>query len=156
MPRQPRNRRSPPAELPPAHAAEVTRVYAEVDRRVADLPTACRKRTVCCQFARTGQVPVLTLGEAIYAARGVRASGRRGLPAALPGACPLLGKDGRCTIYHYRPFGCRTHFCAEAGGIVPRRLVADLIRDLEAVDTALGGDGPRGLPEAVAAALDRR
>jgi hypothetical protein len=153
MPRDPRNRRPASLALTPEQAAEVERIYAEVDRRVADLPTACRNQTVCCQFARTGQIPVLTLGEALHAARGLRASGRRSLPAAPSGSCPLLGQDGRCLIYRHRPLGCRTHFCAAAGGIVPRRLVADLIHDLEAVDSALGGQGARPLPAALAAVL---
>ncbi len=70
------------------------------------------------------------------------------------GACPLLGRDGRCTIYAHRPFGCRTHFCAAAGGPYPRPHVADLIRRLEALDEQLGGDGPRPIQGAVADALE--
>jgi hypothetical protein len=60
---------------------------------------------------------------------------------------------GKCMIYEGRPFGCRTHFCAAAGGPMARREVLDLIRRLETVDAQLGGDGPRKLPGAVAAAL---
>jgi hypothetical protein len=37
--------------------------------------------------------------------------------------------------------------------VVPRKLVADLIQRLEAVDEKLGGEGSRGLPEAIAAIL---
>jgi hypothetical protein len=37
-------------------------------------------------------------------------------------------------IYESRPFGCRTHFCAKAGGMYPRKHVADLIQRLEAID----------------------
>lgn len=96
---------------------------------------------------------MLTLGEALVAARGVRASGRRDLKPHPEGACPLLGREGRCTIYEHRPFGCRTHFCRAAGGVVPRKLVVDLIQRLEAVDEKLGGEGSRGLPEAIAAIL---
>ena len=113
----------------------------------------CRGSTRCCRFRLTGEIPVLTRGEALVAARGVRASGRRQLKPHPEGACPLLGKDGLCQIYAHRPFGCRTHFCGPAGGVVPRRLVADLIQRLEALDEKLGGNGSRNLPEAVADAL---
>ncbi len=61
--------------------------------------------------------------------------------------------SGSCLIYAARPFGCRTHFCAAAGGPLARRDVRDLIQRLEAVDAHLGGDGARKLPGAVSAAL---
>ena len=96
---------------------------------------------------------MLTKGEAQYAAVGVRASGRKKLPARDDGACPMLGTNGRCTIYAHRPFGCRTHFCAAAGGPYPRKHVADLIQRLEALDEQLRGDGPRPIQGAVADAL---
>lgn len=133
--------------------AEVRQIYAELEARLEGLERNCRLTTRCCRFRLTGEVPVLTLGEAWLAAQGVRASGRRELPEHPEGACPLLGKEGRCTIYAHRPFGCRTHFCREAGGVVPRRLVADLIQRLEALDERLGGEGSRDLPEAIAAVL---
>jgi uncharacterized protein len=72
------------------------------------------------------------------------------------GSCPLLGRDGRCTIYQHRPFGCRTHFCAEAGGMMPRRQVADLIQRLDTLDEALGGDGSKPLPRALESVLKAR
>ncbi len=135
--------------------AEVQAVYAELEARLAGLARDCQMSTRCCRFQLTGEVPVLTLGEALLAARGVRASGRRELKPHPEGACPLLGREGRCTIYAHRPFGCRTHFCRAAGGVVPRKLVADLIQRLEAVDEKLGGSGSRDLPEAIAAVLRR-
>lgn len=96
---------------------------------------------------------MLTLGEAMLAAQGVRASGRKALKPHPDGACPLLGHNGRCMIYAHRPFGCRTHFCQAAGGMYPRRHVADLIQRLEALDEKLGGDGSRELEPAIADAL---
>lgn len=66
----------------------------------------------------------------------------------------LESVTGNCLIYNDRPFGCRTHFCAAAGGPVARREVLDLIRRLEEVDLALNGNGPRTLENAVAEALD--
>jgi Fe-S-cluster containining protein len=133
--------------------AAVEGVYAELEVRLGKVARDCRVVTRCCRFQLTGEVPVLTLGEALVAARGVRASGRRELKPHAEGACPLLGREGRCTIYTDRPFGCRTHFCRAAGGVVPRKLVGDLIQRLEALDEKLGGDGSRGLPEAIAAVL---
>ncbi len=134
--------------------AEVEAVYAELERRVERLARDCRLSTRCCRFQLTGEIPLLTRGEALLAARGVRASGRKALKPHPQGACPLLGPEGRCLIYQRRPFGCRTHFCRAAGGVMPRALVADLIQRLEAVDEKLGGDGSRTLPEAIAAVLD--
>ena len=132
--------------------AEVRAVYAELGRR--PLEHACRARTECCRFQLTGLTPHLTKGEALVVAKGVRAAGRKELPEAEDGVCPLLKRGtGRCLIYADRPFGCRTHFCAAAGGPYPRKSVLDLIRRLEEVDQKLGGDGPRKIGAALAAAL---
>lgn len=133
---------------------EVKAVYAELEKR--PLQRDCQMRVQCCHFRLTGKTPFLTLGEAIYAAQGVRASGRKVMKPHPEGACPLLGKDGRCTIYAHRPFGCRTHFCQPAGGMYPRKHIADLIHRLEALDEKLGGDGSRELEPAVADALESR
>lgn len=132
--------------------AEIAAIYKAVEER--PLERACSMRTQCCQFRLTGKTPMLTKGEAVYAAQGVRASGRKKMPERSDGACPLLGKNGRCMIYQHRPFGCRTHFCGPAGGPYPRKHLADLIQRLEAVDEKLGGDGPRPIQSAVADALD--
>jgi hypothetical protein len=134
--------------------AEVRRIYGELAER--PLERQCINRSACCRFRLTGRTPFLTRGEAMVAAAALRASGRRQLPAAPDGACPLL-RDGQCSIYDARPFGCRTHFCDEAGGAAPRALVRDLIQRLEDIDHALGGSGGVNLPTAVASALaDRR
>jgi Fe-S-cluster containining protein len=109
----------------------------------------------CCHFKLTGKTPFLTKGEALAAAKALRATGRTRLPASPDGACPLLDRaTSRCLIYNARPFGCRTHFCAAAGGPYARREVIDLIHRLEDLDRALGGDGARPLPAAVANALE--
>ena len=138
-------------ELPQA-LAEVRAVYAELTQR--PLERSCLARTECCRFQLTGQTPHLTKGEALVAAKGFRATGRKELPRFPDGACPLLKREtGRCMIYADRPFGCRTHFCEAAGGPYPRKQVLDLIRRLEDVDRKLGGDGPRKIEAAVADAL---
>ena len=145
-------RLNPQAAAHAAALAEVRAVYEELARRPVE--RACTLRTECCQFRLTGLTPYLTRGEALVAAKGVRAAGRKQLPERTDGACPLLHPHtGKCMIYADRPFGCRTHFCPEAGGPYARAEVLDLIRRLEKVDAALGGDGPRKLPGAVADAL---
>jgi Fe-S-cluster containining protein len=130
---------------------EVLTVYRALENRPVE--RACVRRTDCCHFKLTGRTPQLTRGEAMVAARALRASGRKTLPERGDGACPLLRADGACLIYQDRPFGCRTHFCAAAGGPYARAEVLDLIRRLEAVDAQLGGCGPRALPAAVAQEL---
>ena len=133
---------------------EVRAIYAELEARPVE--RNCTARTECCRFRLTGRTPQLTRGEALVAAMGWRAAGRRELPReeAADGACPFLGKDGRCQVYQERPFGCRTHFCEAAGGMRDRAEVLDLIRRLEAIDEALGGDGSKGLGSAVAEAWE--
>ena len=132
---------------------EIRAVYAELAKR--PLMRSCQASTECCQFQLTGLTPHLTQGEALVAVRGFRATGRKELPESDDGACPLLTREtGRCLIYADRPFGCRTHFCDAAGGPYPRKQVLDLIRRLEEVDRRLGGDGPRKIEAALAAAME--
>ena len=133
--------------------AEVRDVYEQLAQRPVE--RTCTRSTGCCQFHITGRTPQLTRGEALLAARAVRATGRKALPDRSDGACPLLREDGQCLIYQDRPFGCRTHFCAAAGGPLARGEVLDLIRRLEAIDVRLAGSGPRALPAAVADELER-
>jgi Fe-S-cluster containining protein len=128
----------------------------EIYRELAERPLlrTCALRTDCCRFKLTGRTPYVTKPEALLAAKAVRASGRRTPAKRNDADCPLLDAQGRCTIYDARPFGCRTHFCAAAGGPIERTAVADLIRRLAELDAALGGDGVRALPAALADALD--
>jgi Fe-S-cluster containining protein len=133
-------------------AGEVREIYAELSGRPID--RNCLRVKECCHFKLTGRTPFLTKGEALLAARAVRAIGRKQLPESVAGACPLLDSaTGNCVIYESRPFGCRTHFCSAAGGPYARTEVIDLIRRLEVVDAHLGGSGPRVLQKAVADAL---
>ncbi|MGI9239293.1 MAG: YkgJ family cysteine cluster protein [Verrucomicrobiales bacterium] len=137
--------------------SDVVRIYAEVDSLVAEHSHDCQARTTCCHFLQTGKAPMLTAGEALVAARAVRASGRKKLPASTDpksGRCPLLGKDDACTIYASRPLGCRTHFCSAAGGPLPRRILQHLIRRLEAIAESLGDTDPRAIGPALSSALD--
>lgn len=136
-----------------AALAEVRQVYVDLAQR--PIERNCTRRTECCHFKLTGRTPYLTKGEAIVAARALRATGRKLMPENPDGACPMLQQEtGECLIYEDRPFGCRTHFCAAAGGPMARRDVLDLIRRLEDVDRKLNGNGPRTLQNAVADALE--
>jgi uncharacterized protein len=126
----------------------VRAIYDELARRPID--RNCVRVKECCHFKLTGRTPFLTRGEAIVAAQALRATGRTELPAVNDGRCPMLETaTGDCLIYENRPFGCRTHFCAAAGGPYARREVIDLIRRLEELDAKLGGNGPRKIEEAV-------
>jgi Fe-S-cluster containining protein len=131
---------------------QVRQVYADLAARPID--RNCMRVKECCHFKLTGRTPYLTKGEALLAAKALRSTGRRLLPVNPTGACPFLdAQTGDCLIYDSRPFGCRTHFCAAAGGPYARREVIDLIRRLETVDESLGGVGPRQLQSALADAL---
>lgn len=133
--------------------AEVRNVYVDLAQR--PIERNCLRKTECCHFKLTGRTPYLTKGEALIAANALRATGRKSVPENLNGACPMLqSATGNCLIYDDRPFGCRTHFCAAAGGPIARRDVVALIRRLEHVDLALNGNGPRILQNAVAEALE--
>jgi len=132
---------------------EVRQVYVDLAQR--PFQRNCLRKTECCHFKLTGRTPYLTKGEAVVAAKALRATGRKSLPETADGSCPMLRQEtGNCLIYEDRPFGCRTHFCAAAGGPLARREVLDLIRRLENVDLVLNGNGPCPLQNAVADVLE--
>ena len=133
--------------------AQVRQVYVDLAKK--PIQRNCLRKTECCHFKLTGRTPYLTKGEAVVATKAFRATGRKSLPENADGACPMLQQEtGNCLIYVDRPFGCRTHFCAAAGGPLARSEVLDLIRRLEDVDLALKGSGPRPLQNAVADVLE--
>jgi Fe-S-cluster containining protein len=132
--------------------AEVRQVYLELEQR--PIERNCTRLKECCHFKLTGRTPYLTKGEALVAAQALRATGRKSLTENTDGVCPLLDQaTGNCLVYRDRPFGCRTHFCAAAGGPYARREVADLIQRLEGIDARLAGNGASALPHAVRSAL---
>lgn len=143
--------------------AELLALYAEADALLEGWTCLCSSRSkedaalpACCQFAVIGREPnptAVELEEVRHAksgtprarqaggARGARSrrGGRLTLPVLDQRPCPLLSRDGRCTIYRSRPLGCRTFFCDDASGPfdpaarLPRarlleigRLIADL------------------------------
>ena len=150
-----RKRRLLSAQEETALLREVEGVYEELVSR--PIERSCVARTHCCRFKLTGEIPHVTRGEALLAARSWRAAGRKIVKESShsDGRCPFLDPgDQRCRIYSVRPFACRTHFCAAAGGPYRRSEVLDLIRRLEDIDRRLGGiGGPRPLVTAVSDAL---
>ena len=127
---------------------EVRAVYAELEQRPVE--RQCTLRTECCQFKQTGETPYLTAGEALLLADALRRRGQNRIREDSGGNCPLLdARTGKCEAYGDRPFGCRTHFCAAAGGPYSRREVVDLIRRLEDIDQAVGGQGGQRLGAAL-------
>lgn len=150
MSRGSRIRRAPAAA---ESLAEVREVYAELAAR--PIQRDCLQRTECCRFRLTGATPFLTKGEALAAATAWRATGRTELPEPADGSCPMLqAATGKCLIYAGRPFGCRTHFCAAAGGPYRREEVRDLIQRLEAIGARLGEAEARPIGAAVGRALE--
>ncbi len=137
----------------PAEAArEVREIYGEWQLRPID--RNCTGLAACCRFKLTGRMPYLTRGEALVAARAWKASGRKEVIIPADGSCPFLHPHtGKCRIYDGRPFGCRTHYCAAAGGPAARNEVRDLIQRLEEIDARLGGNGAVNLPTAVREAM---
>ena len=129
--------------------SEVREIYAMLEER--PLERSCIRRTQCCRFQLTGEIPYLTRGEALLIAGALRASGRKRMPTRSDGACPLLSSDpkGSCHVYSDRHFPCRTHYCNAAGGPRPRKEILDLIHRLESLDARLGGRGPITLPKAI-------
>jgi Fe-S-cluster containining protein len=136
-------------------AREVRAIYTEWEQRPLD--RNCTGLADCCRFRHTGKTPYLTKGEAYVASRAWKAAGRKEVELPPDGSCPFLHPHtGQCRIYDGRPFGCRTHFCAAAGGPAQRHEVRDLIQRLEEIDTRLGGSGAVNLPTAVREAMGWR
>jgi len=148
---------------------ELASIYAEVDARFAGW--TCDASTTCCRFGLTGREPYVTGVELLAVRRAVARSGRklelleepmgkrrgrRDLPQADAGGadgaderrCPLLGKDGRCTIYASRPFGCRTFFCDRAipADPVTQRDINAFVARIRTLAVRLGPGADEGRP----------
>jgi Fe-S-cluster containining protein len=128
--------RSLPPSLDPAQ--ELSRIYDALGRLFDG--ASCPRSTRCCRFRETGKVPYLW---PIEAERIRRAVARRGgkLPyGGGPEQCPLLARDGACSVYDDRPFGCRTFFCGDATLPFGRRRaeVDEQARRLRDLSYALG------------------
>lgn len=115
----------------------------------------CAASTDCCRFGVTGREPYVTRLELAFLGRELRARGglrkRTRLSVSGERRCPLLGDDGRCSVYAARPFGCRTFFCDaalvdHAPTKFPRREVGGLLRELTALAEAFDPRDGRGAP----------
>ena len=140
-----------------AHA-DLRAIYTRIDALLEGY--SCDASTACCRFGVTGREPYVTSLELDVLVRAVRARGharpptRKRLPLATEAAerrCPLLGEDDRCVAYEARPFGCRTFFCERAlrehaPGKLPRRAIADLLRELSRLSETYDPRNGRGAP----------
>jgi Fe-S-cluster containining protein len=138
---------------------ELLAIYRETDALLAGW--SCEASTDCCHFGRTGREPELwddewaLVRDAIAAAGGMQGVQKRlRLPQLDERRCPLLGDDGRCTIYASRPFGCRTFFCSRATGPTrrpPRAELAVLGRRIASLaEQRPNPEGPRRLTSLIA------
>ena len=147
------------------------RLYADADALMAGSSCTCTEAAdaagaYCCHFSNIGREPYVTEVEVALVARAVAERGgfpatakrdpRRRLPLADDlGTCPLLSREGRCTIYASRPLGCRTFFCEGHGppmrGNTRKRLleIARRVADLSDRVSPRAG-GPRTLRRALA------
>jgi hypothetical protein len=132
--------------------AELRLLYARIDEALVGW--TCEASTDCCRFGVTGREPYPTAVELAELERAVRARGglpkRRSLPLASERRCALLGDDGRCLVYAWRPFGCRTFFCERALGPtkdLPKGAVKEIAGEIAALSArfAPADPGPRPL-----------
>lgn len=132
--------------------AALGEIYAELE--AAQSGATCDASTECCRFARTRREPWVTRLEVIALERARRRStAPRGRPEPLrlplfepmkdEGLCPVLGADGRCTAYAWRPFGCRTFFCDRAAVPfpLPHREMLAYVRRIEELAEKLAEPG---------------
>lgn len=139
-------------------------LYRDVDAAYAT--TSCPGTTECCRFGRTGREPYVTALEVELMRRGgaKRGGGAPPRPAPLHEThqlrvvaderpCPLLTRDGRCSIYDARPMGCRTFFCDRAtsyGAIKHKELLSFVARLKDLAARFPGGDEGRPLTRVLA------
>ncbi len=97
----------PPRLLPDALRRELESIYAEADRRVAEIGVACWVRGICCDFRRADHHLYASSAEVDYIREKHSPD-----PAGDGELCPFW-RGGVCTERERRPLGCRTYFCDE-------------------------------------------
>ena len=139
---------------------ELEAIYRDVDARHEG--HGCPASTECCRFGVTGREPYVTSVELALVVRAVARRGGRLSQKRPPSlaivkderVCPLLGADGRCSIYASRPLGCRTFFCdrATTPDAPSQTEVNAWVRAIQTVAArhAPGGDRGRPLTRALA------
>src|SRR5262245_41968952 len=122
-------------------------IYDDADRLLEGW--SCAASADCCRFGETGREPYLWPNERALVSRALARRGAPRRPLRVIGDCPLLDREGRCSIYEARPFGCRTFFCARATGPArrpPRAALAELGRRIAALaEAGAPGSRPRTL-----------
>jgi len=97
-------------------------------------------------------VEVLAVRRALARRGGALSPRRRALPIVSEGeeqTCPLLDRDGRCSVYAARPLGCRTFWCHRAehdDGPARQAELNELVRRVRAIAAAHRPHGDRGRP----------
>jgi uncharacterized protein len=144
---------------------ELRQLYDDTD--ALQRGTSCPASTECCRFGITGREPYVTSIEVLAIEKAVASGGgplskkRRALPLAgrtnaEERTCPLLAAGGRCSVYAWRPFGCRTFFCERAARSEPpkRKQERELVRRLAEIAARHrpGGDKVRALTQVLGAA----
>lgn len=87
--------------------SELERIYADLERELAELRPLCQRSGRCCRFKDFGHQLWTTGVELDYLVE------HEGLPAAASadaGLCPYL-RDGLCGVRDHRMLGCRIYFC---------------------------------------------
>lgn len=137
--------------------AELHALYAEVDALYAGW--SCPSSSECCRFGITGKQPFVTslelaaLEKAVARRGGMPSKKKRALPltkdAEKERMCPLLSREGKCSVYADRPLGCRTFYCSRAtrGDGPGRDQLRHLVQRLGelAAKHRFGGEQPRPL-----------
>jgi len=142
-------RRSDRGDDTAALEAELEQLYRDADALYAGW--SCPASTDCCQFGRTGREPYVTSIELVAMRRAAAHApiqrGSKALPLA-DRRCRFLTREGRCSIYEARPFGCRTFFCdrADEGSRVKQTAINDLVRRLKAIAERHERGGELGRP----------
>jgi Fe-S-cluster containining protein len=106
------SRRPALSSEPDRGATELEQVFVELGGLFAS--SSCPRSTRCCRFKQTGRTPYLFPVEGRRVLLGIARRGGKLPGQGAPGDCPLILKDGGCSIYADRPFGCRTFFCDDA------------------------------------------
>jgi uncharacterized protein len=150
-------------------------LYAEADALLEGWRCTCSEGWTahgpfarCCHFGDIGREPYPTaveLEEVLHAVQRAPLAlrGRRTtLPLLDRGGCPLLSREGRCSVYASRPFGCRTFFCdtAEAPfgarARLPRAELREIGRRIADLSARFAPHDPHPRPLARALAPGRR
>ena len=138
-----------------AELESLAAIYRDADELFSGW--SCPASTECCRFGITGREPYVTAIELralerAAAARGARpkTAGSRRLPTVTDTErrCPMLGDGGRCSVYAWRPLGCRTFWCdrASEAGKVRQTEVNALVRRVKDVAARYEAGGDQGRP----------